>query len=96
MKLNKLSIDEICVKLNMCNDDFQDFIIDHDEHIRTVNSMKTTWHAGKNNRFLKTKASDVRKTLGTVVDKKWTFKLSSGPQYDVSDLPENFDSRANW
>ena len=60
----------------MCGvDDFEDFIIDYDKHIRAINAMKTTWHAGKNNRFLKTKASDVRKTLGTIVDKDWLIAL---------------------
>jgi hypothetical protein len=97
MKLNKLSIDEICVKLNMCVDDFEDFVIDHDEHIRTVNSMKTTWHAGNNNRFLKTKASEVRKTLGTIVDRDWMVKIpTANPEMFIGELPENFDSRAQW
>ena len=71
----EFSHEEICAQISMCVDDFEDFIIDHDEHIRTVNSMKTTWHAGKNNRFLKTKASDVRKTLGTIVDKDWMYEI---------------------
>merc|ERR1712113_358032 len=82
----------------MCVNDFEDFVIDHDEHIRTVNAMKTTWHAGNNNRFLKTKASDVRKTLGTIVDKEWLVEIPEAvysPVYDV-ELPENFDSRENW
>lgn len=99
MKLsNDVSDEEICAKINMCVDDFEDFVIDHDEHIRTVNSMKTTWHAGNNNRFLKTKASDVRKTLGTIVDKDWMYKIPEREEgfMFMGELPENFDSREQW
>jgi len=97
MKLSKTSDEEICAEIKMCVNDFEDYIIDHDEHIRTVNSMKTTWHAGKNNRFLKTKASDVRKTLGTIVDPDWMFDIPEAThKITYQTLPENFDSREQW
>lgn len=65
--------DSLCGKIDMCVDDFVDFEINHEEHINKVNEMKTTWTAGPNSHS--TKASDVRKNLGTVIDPEWTLKL---------------------
>ena len=60
----------------MCNvDKFEDFVIDHEKHINKINSMKTTWFAAPNARWMKSKASDVRRTLGTVVDPDWLRNL---------------------
>jgi hypothetical protein len=98
MKLSNLSVEDICAKIEMCVETFEDFVIDHEEHITAINAMKTTWSAGNNNRFIKSKASDVRKTLGTIVDKDWQVEIPEArmsPEYFV-ELPTNFDSRENW
>jgi len=71
----------------MCgNEDFEDFVIDHNKNIEIINNMKTSWIAGSNNRFMNSKASDVRKTLGTIVDKDWIKPLPSRKRPVLSNL----------
>ena len=84
----------------MCgSEDFEDFVIDHNKNIETINSMKTSWTAGSNNRFINSKASEVRKTLGTIVDKDWIkpLPLRKHPiNLTMKDIPTNFDARQQW
>lgn len=81
----------------MCKtNDFEDFVIDHNKIIEEINSMKTSWTAHPNQRFMKSKASDVRKTLGTIVDPDWLRPL---PEHDATfsmgvDVPDTFDARS--
>ena len=99
MHFNGKTPKEVCTALKMCGpEDFEDFIINHAEHVEKINSMKTTWFAAPNARFMKTRASDVRKTLGTIVDKDWLrdLPLKTYPPSKAGALPENFDSRSNW
>lgn len=63
--------------MSMCEDQAEDFEINHLEHINKVNSEESTWTAGANQRFLSDdflKASDVKATLGAIIDSEWTVK----------------------
>jgi len=67
-------VEDICA-VEYCNDEFEDFEIDHDQIIFDVNRKyrkgEAKWIAGKSDRFKNSLASDVRKTLGTIVDTDW-------------------------
>lgn len=84
----------------MCGDDFEDFVIDHAAIIEEVNSdPESTWFAAPNARFIKSMASDVRRTLGTITDPDWMIALpfmEEDLNADYSDVPATFDSRTNW
>lgn len=90
--------EDICAENKMCAVDFEDFIIDHAKIIEEVNSDEnSSWFAAPNQRFIKSKASDVRKTMGTIVDEDWMVDLPL--REDILDFEapaDNFDSRANW
>jgi len=65
------------------------------EHIELVNSLKTSWTAGRNPRFEGMSVADFKKLLGSKHDlPRYTL-----PMKDIrpsEDLPENFDSRTQW
>jgi hypothetical protein len=98
--LSNISEEEWCAKLEMCTEAEveEDWVISFIGHIEIVNGMETTWEAGINRKFLSegAKVSDVRKTLGTVVDPEWTIKLPiRDDHYTIAeeDLPASFDAR---
>lgn len=78
----------------------EDWVISFLAHIDVVNNdLEATWEAGINRKFLSegAKISDVKKTLGTVVDPEWTIKLPiRDDHYTIAeeDLPDSFDARA--
>jgi|ETNmetMinimDraft_15_1059895.scaffolds.fasta_scaffold27550_3 hypothetical protein len=92
------SIEELC-SAKYCNDEFEDFKIDHESIVEEVNDLhsqgQALWTAGKTDIFHShTRASDIRKQLGTIVDPDWTVKLPEKKHIpSENDLPENFDSR---
>jgi hypothetical protein len=89
--------EDICAENGMCAINFEDYIIDHAKIIEEVNSAEdSSWFAAPNQRFMKTKASDVRKTLGTIVDFDWMVDLPSRDDILDFEAPANFDSRTNW
>ena len=91
-----ISAEEICANLNMCGDEFEDFEINHEKIINEINNMKTSWYAAPNAKFMKSKASDVRKTLGTIVDSDWIKKLPRKQSSPNVEVPDTFDCRSNW
>ena len=95
------SIQELC-DVEYCNDPFVDFEINQDKIIDEINQLhhegKVSWKAGRNGKFYGAKASEVRKTLGTIVDPDWVEML---PSYHYTKTgsgtpPTNFDSRDQW
>jgi hypothetical protein len=84
----------------MCKESYieEDYRVPFFDQIAEVNGMETTWKAGVNHKFLSegAKISDIRKTLGTVVDPEWTIKLPiRDDHYTIAekDLPASFDAR---
>lgn len=45
-------IADVCQSMHMCEDQAEDFEINHNDHINFINGLKTSWTAGANNRFL--------------------------------------------
>jgi cathepsin B len=72
--------------------------VDFDSIVEYVNnSKKATWTAKNHDKFNGASLAEIRKTLGTVVDPKWTIKAHN-KTYDTSNVvfPENFDARTAW
>lgn len=75
--------------------DFEDKIYtNHEEIIEKVNSMKTTWKAGKNERFQGLSEEKIKNLAGNEFDFESILKTGAVKQIiPRNDLPENFDWR---
>lgn len=72
--------------------------VDFDSIVEYVNNhKKATWTAKAQDKFNGASLAEIRKTLGTVVDPKWTIKAHQ-KTYDTSNVvfPESFDARTAW
>jgi cathepsin B len=72
--------------------------VDRTDIINYVNNHpNATWTARANDKFKGASKSEIRQTLGTVVDPNWTIKTHMKThQTQNVDFPVNFDSREAW
>ena len=69
-------------------------LLEQEDWVEYINSIKTTWKAGHNVRFQGLTKEQVQWQMGTL--------LEGGPKSPVSDLvaageiPESFDARTQW
>ena len=68
-------------------------LLQEEDYVDYINSIKTTWKAGYNVRFQTLTKEEVQRQMGT-----W---LEGGPEAPASPLvpkalPENFDARQQW
>lgn len=62
--------------------------------INHINSLNTTWKAGKN--FVNRSVQSVKNLMGTYMNTPAYLKLPLGQVPPVEGLPDSFDSRVNW
>lgn len=68
------------------------------ELISYVNRVQTDWVADNYPRWNKTSRHEYRRFLGTIVDPELRCNLKNvdNTDYDMSEMPESFDSEENW
>jgi cathepsin B len=67
--------------------------------VHHVNSLKTTWKAGMNKRFMGRPLEAIKRQLGVLdvnppAHKRPAYKVHTG--FDIAALPTSFDSRTQW
>jgi len=52
LSVDNEQIADVCETMHMCEDQAEDFEINHQDHVNFVNAAGSSWTAGANNRFL--------------------------------------------
>lgn len=103
-RLDLTKPEQTCTALNLCAREsvaellINEMPVDRSDIIEYVNNHpNSTWTARANDKFKGASKAEIRQTLGTVVDPKWTIKTHSKTyNTENADFPVNFDAREAW